>query len=145
MYCNKFSFKLRRPIKVGTQIIERVVDAVEDSFVINKYGHIRSDFAVLTDTCEANEFASMLSKMQAAYQDNSSQFDGMTFEEMITSIRPRWCQLPGEQDRFEQYLIDNALDFYKRLRAQEEQKLEDDEQHVTPPAKLAPAASSSSE
>ena len=43
-----------------------------------------------------------------------------------SAVRPRWCQLPGEVDRFEQYLIDNALEFYKNLRKDELSNLEDE-------------------
>ena len=129
-------FNASPSIVVKNQKIERAIDCVEDSFVLNKYGHIRSDFAILVETSSQLEYAKALQNMQVAYEESSSQFDGMTFEEMVKCVRPRWCQLPGEVDRFEQYLIDEALDFYKKLRADEEQKLEDDEQTVNPPATL---------
>ena len=113
-------------LEVNNQPVVRAIDAVEGDFVINKFGHIRSDFAVLTETNSSAEMAKALMSMQSAYNDNSSQFDGMTFEQMVGVLRPRWCQLPGEVDRFEQYLIDNALDFYKSLRAKEELKNPED-------------------
>ena len=112
-----------RPIVINNQVVsDRSIDFVGEDFVVNKYGHIRSDFAVLVDTNTTAELAKALSQMQAAYQENSSQFDGMTFEQMVATVRPRWCQLPGEVDRFEQYLIDQALDFYKELKS----KIDDD-------------------
>lgn len=106
--------------------VVRAIDAIEGDYVINKYGHIRSDFAILTETNSQAEMAKALLSMQNSYNENSSQFDGMTFEQMVAVMRPRWCQLPGEVDRFEQYLIDNALDFYKQLRAEEERKNPED-------------------
>lgn len=111
---------------VNNQPVKVAVDAVEDSFVLNKYGHIRSDFAVLAESSSNLEMARALQQMQSMYEESSSQFDGMTFEEMVNAVRPRWCQLPNEVDRFEQYLIDNALDFYKKLRADEEDTLKDE-------------------
>lgn len=114
-------------LKSNNQPLVRAIDAVSEDFVINKYGHIRSDFAVLTDTTSNLEFARALANMQAQYQSDSSQFDGMTFEQMVKAVRPRWCQLPGEVDRFEQYLIDQALDFYNKLRADEKSMLEEED------------------
>lgn len=117
---------LSRSIKDKTQPVVRAIDCNDGDFVKNKYGHIRSDFAVLTETNDSVELAKALSQMQAMYAENSSQFDGMTFEQMVKAVRPRWCQLPGEVDRFEQYLIDEALDFYKKLREDEVDSLKDE-------------------
>lgn len=122
----------------------RAIDCNDGDFVMNEHGHIRSDFAVLTDTNDSVELAKALTAMQTAYQNNSSQFDGMTFEQMVTAIRPRWCQLPGEVDRFEQYLIDNALEFYNKLRAENE-SVDDDGVLPEKPAKIAPVSDTLSE
>ena len=137
----KNSFSGSKGIAVSNQKIVRAVDSIEDDVVINKYGHVRNDFAILMDTSDGMEFARALANMQSAYEQNSSQFDGMTFEQMVSSVRPRWCQLPGEVDRFEQYLIDNALEFYKNLRKDEISNLEDEgvnAESVKKPATLAP-------
>lgn len=120
------SYSGNKTITVNNQKAVRAVDSIEDDVIINKYGHVRNDFAVLMDTSDGLEFARALSNMQSAYEQNSSQFDGMTFEQMVSTVRPRWCQLPGEVDRFEQYLIDNALQFYKNLRQDEINALEDE-------------------
>lgn len=119
------SYNGSKGIAVSNQTVIRAVDSIEDDVVINKYGHVRNDFAILMDTSDGMEFARALANMQSAYEQNSSQFDGMTFEQMVSAVRPRWCQLPGEVDRFEQYLIDNALEFYKNLRQDEISNLED--------------------
>ena len=137
----KNSFSGSKGIAVSNQKIVRAGDSIEDDVVINKYGHVRNDFAILMDTSDGMEFARALANMQSAYEQNSSQFDGMTFEQMVSSVRPRWCQLPGEVDRFEQYLIDNALEFYKNLRKDEISNLEDEgvnAESVKKPATLAP-------
>ena len=115
-----------KSISVNNQTVVRAIDSIQDDVILNKFGHVRNDFAVLMDTSNGMEFARALSNMQAAYESNSSQFDGMTFEQMVSVVRPRWCQLPGEVDRFEQYLIDNALEFYKNLRKDEISNLEDE-------------------
>lgn len=120
MYNFKGSYNSSCPVlKDKTQPIVRAIDSNDGDFVLNKYGHVRSDFAVLTDTNDSVELAKALANMQQMYNENSSQFDGLTFEQMVKAVRPRWCQLPGEVDRFEQYLIDEALDFYNKLRNEE--------------------------
>lgn len=115
-----------QPVTIKNQVVKVAVDAVEGDFVINKYGHIRSDFAVLAESNNTLEMARALEQMKASYEASSSQFDGMTFEQMVATVRPRWCQLPNEVDRFEQYLIDNALEFYKTLRKDELSNFEDE-------------------
>ena len=125
MYCCKKTCFKSKPITiVKNQPQIRAFDAIDGDFVINAYGHIRSDFATLVDSNDANEMARALQSMQASFAENSHLYDGMTFEEIVKTIRPRWCQFPGEVDRFEQYLIDEALDFYKELR--DASKNEDD-------------------
>ena len=144
-------YKFKGKVSIGTscfpinnQTVERAIDFVSGDFVINKFGHIRSDFAILTDTCNGAEMAKALNQMQQMYSDNSSQFDGMTFEQMVKAVRPRWCQLPGEVDRFEQYLIDEALDFYKQLRqdAEDIEKLDNPNSEPLKPATLSPTSPS---
>ena len=115
-----------QPVTINNQVVKVAVDAVEGDFVINKYGHIRSDFAVLAESNNTLEMARALEQMRAAYDASSSQFEGMTFEQMVATVRPRWCQLPNEVDRFEQYLIDNALEFYKKLREDEVSNIKDE-------------------
>ena len=141
-FISKYSSTSSKPIVVKNQKQSRSLDVIKEDFVINKFGHIRSDFAVLTDSCSNLEFAKALSQMQAQYDQSSSQFDGMTFEQMVSTVRPRWCQLPGEVDRFEQYLIDNALEFYKNLRKDEVSSLEDEgvnADKLKTPATLSPS------
>lgn len=142
------SFSGSKSISINNQLVVRPIDCIEDDVIINQFGHVRNDFAVLMDTSNGLEFARALSNMQAAYESNSSQFDGMTFEQMVSVVRPRWCQLPGEVDRFEQYLIDNALDFYKSLREDEVSALDEegvDTESFKKPATLSPASTQASE
>lgn len=120
-----------QPVTIKNQVVKVAVDSVDGDFVINKYGHIRSDFAVLAESNNTLEMARALEQMRASYEASSSQFDGMTFEQMVATVRPRWCQLPNEVDRFEQYLIDNALDFYKKLRADELDALKEENVDTT--------------
>ena len=142
------ALKSAKVIVYNNQPVVRAVDCVEGQFMVNQYGHIRSDFAVLTETTSGLEFAKALQNMQASYTENSSQFDGLTFEQMVNLVRPRWCQLPGEVDRFEQYLIDNALEFYKNLRKDEVNAIEDEggnADNLKTPATLAPNTTQPSE
>ena len=117
-----YKFIPNKPVQLvvvedNNQIVTRSYEKFdENSFVVNKFGHIRSDFAVLMESNSSAEMAKVLSRMQADFVSSSSRYDGMSFEEIVTSYKPRWCQMPGEVDRFEQYLIDNALDFYKKLK-----------------------------
>lgn len=83
-------------------------------FELNAKGFIRNDFSQLMERENQLGFMRALQAMQEYSEDNSN--DGKTFEEIVRSVRPRWCQLNGELDRFEQYCIDNAIDFYQRLK-----------------------------
>lgn len=80
----------------------------------NSSGFIRNDFSQLQE--RENELGMMraLSQMQEYVASHSNE--GKTFEEIVAAVRPRWCQLNGEVDRFEQYCIDNALEFYRNLK-----------------------------
>lgn len=80
----------------------------------NASGFIRNDFSQLQE--RENELGMMraLSQMQEYVAEHSNE--GKTFEEIVAAVRPRWCQLNGEVDRFEQYCIDNALEFYRKLK-----------------------------
>lgn len=80
----------------------------------NSHGFIRNDFSQLQERENQLGYMRALSQMQEYVEQHSNE--GKTFEEIVREVRPRWCQLNGEVDRFEQYLIDNALEFYKKLR-----------------------------
>lgn len=106
-----------RPINVDCLSVKRkrVFDSFTDlGFEYNSEGFIRNDFSQLMERETQVGYMRALQAMQAYTEEHSNE--GKTFEEIVREVRPRWCQLNGEVDRFEQYLIDNALDFYKKLR-----------------------------
>lgn len=93
----------------------RVFDSfTELGYEYNSAGFIRNDFSQLQERENELGFMRALSALQE-YTENHSN-EGKTFEEIVREVRPRWCQLNGEVDRFEQYVIDNALDYYKKLK-----------------------------
>lgn len=95
--------------------VERAFDNLtSQGYTINDGGFIRNDFSELQARENEIGYLRALSQMQDYVAEHSNE--GKTFEEIIKEVRPRWCQLNGEVDRFEQYLIDNALEFYKKLR-----------------------------
>ena len=61
------SYNGSKGIAVSNQIVVRAVDSIEDDVVINKFGHVRNDFAILMDTSDGMEFARALANMQSAY------------------------------------------------------------------------------
>lgn len=83
-------------------------------YEFNNSGFIRNDFSQLNERENQIGFLRALSEMREFTDVDANK--GKTFEQIVSEIRPRWCQLPGEVDRFEQYCIDNALDYYKRLK-----------------------------
>lgn len=83
-------------------------------YEFNDGGFIRNDISQLNERENSIGYMRALSQMQEYVEEHSNE--GKTFEEIVASVRPRWCQLNGEVDRFEQYCIDNALDFYKKLK-----------------------------
>lgn len=89
-------------------------NAVSLGYEFNESGFIRNDFSQLQERENEVGYLRALSQMREYVEQNSNE--GKTFEQIVAAVRPRWCQLNGEVDRFEQYLIDNALDFYKKLR-----------------------------
>lgn len=105
------------PISTGA----RAFDTFESQgYEMNECGFIRNDFSQLQERENTLGFYRALSAMQE-YQEQHSN-EGKTFEQIVAEIRPRWCQLNGEVDRFEQYCIDNALDFYKKLKDASDEK-----------------------
>ena len=81
-------------------------------YEFNSNGFIRNDFSQLQERENDLGYLRALSAMQEFSSEHSNE--GKTFEQIIAEVRPRWCQLNGEVDRFEQYVIDNALDYYQK-------------------------------
>ena len=100
-----------RLIKSETRVFETFNEL---GYEYNDCGFIRNDFSQLQERENQLGYLRALSAMRE-YEETHSNV-GKTFEEIIREVRPRWCQLNGEIDRFEQYCIDNALDFYKKLK-----------------------------
>lgn len=96
----------------------RVFETFEElGYEFNAAGFIRNDFSQLQERENELGYLRALSAMQEYSEQHSNE--GKTFEEIIREVRPRWCQLNGEVDRFEQYVIDNALDYYRKLKDKE--------------------------
>lgn len=106
---------LSSPIKENKVRVIRVYDSQSGEYSVNANGHLRSDFAELNSREDNYRYAVALSRLQEldAY---SNLPENATLEDAVRLVRPRWCQSPAELDRFEQYCIDNALDFYKKLK-----------------------------
>lgn len=80
---------------------------------INECGFIRSDFAELNERNDAAGLARLLSRFQQISADESYQ--NLTDEQKFALIRPRGMQTPAELDRFEQYCIDQGIEFARDI------------------------------
>lgn len=117
MYLRKNYHKL----SISRKLNSRAFDSFESQgYEFNDHGFIRNDFSQLQERENELGYMRALSQMQEYVSEHSN--DGKTFEQIVSEIRPRWCQLNGEVDRFEQYCIDNALDFYNKLKDENTQE-----------------------
>lgn len=86
-----------------------LVDTFSQSgFELNEFGCIRSDFSQLVNSQSLlvmNQAANRLKELSAIEPDNTNK----SFEEIVASVRPRWCQSPKQMMEFEKYLIDRRL------------------------------------
>lgn len=111
---NKHSY----PSSVTACFEKRKFDNFEQlGYELNSSGFIRNDFSQLQERENELGYYRALASMQEYTEQHSNE--GKTFEEIVAAVRPRWCQLNGEIDRFEQYCIDNAIDYYKKLKDSE--------------------------
>lgn len=83
-------------------------------YEFNHNGFIRNDFSQLQERENSVGFLRAVAQMQEYANEDTNK--GKTFEQIVAEIRPRWCQLNGEIDRFEQFCIDNAIQFYRELK-----------------------------
>lgn len=100
-----------------------LIDCPVGSYSRNSSGFIRNDFSELMDSQDALSMSRALQKMNeiaSSEEDNSKK----TFEEIVSIVRPRWCQSPAEMDRFEVYCIDNALETYSKLKNLDDEQKE---------------------
>lgn len=108
-------FRTNFHAKVASVLPSRVFDSFKQlGYEYNSAGFIRNDFSQLQERENELGYLRALSAMQEYTVEHSNE--GKTFEEIVREVRPRWCQLNGEVDRFEQYVIDNALDYYRKLK-----------------------------
>lgn len=103
-------------VVVNKQRVIRVYDSQAGEYSVNSHGFLRSDFSELNAREDAYRYAAALSRMQEL-DAQSNLPENATLEDAVRLVRPRWCQSPAELDRFEQYCIDNALDFYNKLKS----------------------------
>lgn len=100
----------------------RPIDTFESAnYMLNSFGHIRNDFATLSDSQDELQFQRTLSRMQELHSEPTAK--DASFDELVSTLRPRWCQTPAELDRFEQYVIDNELDFYKSVQSKQSESM----------------------
>lgn len=131
--------QLGMPVPIENNVRRiRVFDSQTGDYSINSHGFIRSDFAELNSREDIYKYAAALSRMQELDAQSNLPKD-CTLEDAVRMIRPRWCQSPAELDRFEQYCIDNALDFYNKLK----QNTDDDTKRAVGAAVAAQDSSTS--
>lgn len=98
----------------------------ECGFEKNEFGLIRSDFASLVNSQSLlvmQQAAQRLQELRAA-QPNT---ENMSFDEIVASTMPRWCQSPRQRIEFEQYLIDRKLlPLSERVEELERSKAQED-------------------
>lgn len=84
-------------------------------YMLNQFGNIASDFSLLSQQNDLQTMQRVLSRLQELPDEERV---GKSVRQMCAELRSRYCQTPAELDRFEQYCIDNALDFYMSQQAQ---------------------------
>ena len=145
MYNNRFgTLSSGMPFKVNKHVVVRAFDSsLVSDYTVNSCGYLRSDFSELNERNDSLSMARLLARLQEVSEDDSNK--GKSFEELLDMLRPRSCQTPAELDRFEQYCIDKALDFYNNLKKSEVAKLSvgegGEKSTPTPPSSSAPASS----
>lgn len=103
----------------GVQTDLRGIDALTaGDYVLNAAGFLRSDFSILNQTNDQLEMARVLARMQEIQPEPNPD---RSFEDIVKELKPRWAQLPAELDRFEQYCIENSLEYYRKFVPEEEE------------------------
>lgn len=90
-------------------------------YAINESGHIRSDFAVLQEQNDSLANFRLLQRIEEYGKIDVNK--DKTVEQILAEIKPRMVETPAERDRFEQYCLDRAIDFYKTLQQSEAARL----------------------
>lgn len=91
----------------------RSYDVAAGDYGINHCGFLRSDFAELQERQDSSSLARLLSRfVELKEQDSDSS---LTDEQRFSMLRPRAFQTPAELDRFEQYCIDQGIEFARSL------------------------------
>lgn len=122
MYSSNFVLKRRNKIKVSVR--SRInIEYVTGDYTRNIYGWLRNDFAELQESNDSLSMARILQRMQE-FKDSGGDNADKSFDEIISLVKPRWCQSPAELDRFELWCINNALEQYSKLKELDEQQKE---------------------
>lgn len=110
------------------QLSTRAYDSFEQcGFELNHHGTIMSDFAQLVNSQSLlvmQQAAHRLQEIKAVQPDTSQ----MSHEELVSMVRPRWCQSPLQMQRFDDYLIEHKIAGYEELLQHvEEQKTDEND------------------
>ena len=118
MICNRFkrtvpfhgtpldSFKDNNGVFLNVRDFERFTDA---QFVKNEYGYIRSDISQLMQSQNQLQFAKLAERLQSTISERGLDTSKMCDEEIISLVRPRWCQSPAQKIAFEEYLLSQRI------------------------------------
>lgn len=111
MYKNKYKATIaifHQPLNddnkpIGQRQFTRFSDG---GFELNEYGYVRNDISQLLSVQNELSFNRAIQR----FKENTSSIQnfpaGMTHEQLISELRPRWCQLPYQQRAFAEYLTE---------------------------------------
>lgn len=78
----------------------------DGGFELNEYGYIRNDISQLLSVQNELSFNRAIQRFRSNSQAVQNYPAGMTHEQLISELRPRWCQLPYQQRAFAEYLTE---------------------------------------
>lgn len=106
----------------GVNTNHRAYESFEDAgFEFNEFGHIRSDFASLIESQSVlvmQQAANRLRELRSIQPDTSK----MSFDEIVSTIRPRWVQSPKKIMEFEDYLLSKNIEGFESIKAEIEER-----------------------
>lgn len=113
MYKNRYKSFVSNSPRVddkGAPIGVRKFQQLSDTeFELNEFGYIRNDISILVRRQNTLSFERSLEAFRSSASEVDSPYKGMSDDEIIASIRPRWCQLPAQVRQFEEWLIDKKI------------------------------------
>lgn len=117
---------------VGLRQFTRFSDG---GFELNEFGYIRNDISQLLSVQNQLSFQRALQTFKSNQLNVMSFPAGMSHEEMIKELRPRWCQLPYQQRAFAEYLTEEKADqIRKEIEAYQDQIKQSASTTAVPPA-----------